>query len=144
MSSGCFECIKNTFFTFIILALCSVELVFAIVGSVILSNTNEAIHEKADVWIYVLVQVILKYCCSLGIEGEQTIKTNSDGSKDVSHSGGTVSLADSCIAIWGLVIYFQIKPTTKDFYLNEYPSLWLFLESLAIYHLICFTLSGIL
>jgi len=129
------ECLKFCGTSIILISLLFSEISMAITGSVILSNNRDAIDGKKDVWVYLLIQTILKYLVSLGFGNDRNNDKNSN-------TTNIIGYANTGIAIWGIVIYFNINNNIKNDYIVNYPSLWTFIEILAIYHIVLFCLTG--
>jgi hypothetical protein len=141
---GCGGCIL----VLILLAFGLSTLGFAIAGSVILAQTSEIIHGPYNVWIYVLVEVIILYILALGLFRDKytTVKEDENGNKSkitVSQTSGIISLGALGVAIWGMVIYYNMDDVTHAMYMTSYPSLILYLQAIVTYFIICWSLLGL-
>lgn len=134
---------------FIILLLLSIDLCFGIVGAVILSK-NHARDEPNDVWTCVLIQDIFFFLLFMGFGNEYNVTRiiNPNGTvierKTLSDTSLLLSMANFAISIWGMILAFQMKKESRKIYKDNYPDLWNYLQAVAIYYIIIYTLIGVI
>ena len=146
--ASCFLCCGGFIVIVTFFALALADLVFAIAGSVILAQTNEIIHGPWNMWIYVLVQVIICYILALGLARDHYTKEEFDqnGQKKqvtISQTSGIFILAALGIAIWGMVIYYNIDKESADMYYSLYPQLITFVRAITAYFIILWSILGV-
>lgn len=144
-----------TFALILLFAISLVDLIFAIVGTIILVDSNNIIHGPWDLWIYLLIQVILFWIMALdfGTRSYTKITTKEEVTNEqVTNNSTTVEkrttrsfllqLIVFGISIWGFVIYYHIDDISEEFYEENYYSLWRYMQAVTLYYLTIYGVIG--